>query len=242
MACRIGLPVVGLVGRRRGEPALSHEQRVGHARSVDGGGFTHRKQCVGQRATGKLVTCPRGCEIVVVARTTHFDERTMFRPDGTVPTPWWQLPPSAAGDASRLVLLGQDHHGAEMRWFTEVQAWRGDTKPITVESFEGVVRNWEDRPRGPERQNDLRFCAILVLPPDGPTELYVDTRARCNLDALGRDATRCARVGREFGFDSEWDQLPDGSWTTGLGTGKVVAADLADGRGGRVPVDPSDRF
>lgn len=184
---------------------------------------------------------PRGTEIVVAADTVEFDRRTLYRPDGKIETPWWQLPPSSGGDRGRLVLLGVDHH-TRTRWFTETST--DDVAPTTlsIDGYDGEVRLWSDRPNGGARQNDFRFCAMLRVSPDWKPTLYVDTRARCNFDSLGATAGRLIAEARTTGFDGGWDRLHDDSWVTGLATARVLAADIDEGRGMRRPEDPRGAY
>lgn len=192
----------------------------------------------GGRVLGRLSQAS-GTQIVVVTTSVAFDARTLYRADGSVVTPWWEMPPSVGGDPERVVLLGKDHHDGK-RFATEISTARRQPAPIKIQDFDGDVRLWDERPRLRRRDNDLRFCALLRVTPTGRAELYIDTRARCNMDALGRDATRLLADVTEYGYDTGWEKHADGSWTTGLATMRVLMADSADGRGSRRPTDVRD--
>ncbi|QTE28543.1 hypothetical protein [Pengzhenrongella sicca] len=62
----------------------------------------------------------------------------------------------------------------------------------------------------------VELCAVLEVGGIGKPVLYVDDRARCNHEALLEDVLTVLSALNENGPDGGWDELEDGTLTTGI--------------------------
>lgn len=82
------------------------------------------------------------------------------------------------------------------------------------ENFVGEVRQWDELPFQVPQGTD--FCAVLQVSRDGKSALYVDDRSRCNHAHLADDVAALIRSFKRGQLDAGWDQLPDGTYATGV--------------------------
>jgi hypothetical protein len=86
--------------------------------------------------------------------------------------------------------------------------------------FPGVLVPWEEKPA--EIDDRGLLCALLIVPPSGEAQLFVDFRARCLHDHLAHDARKLVEAARRGDLDHGWSRLPSGDLCTGISNARVL--------------------
>ncbi|MGY1885225.1 hypothetical protein ACI799_07995 [Blastococcus sp. SYSU DS0753] len=91
---------------------------------------------------------------------------------------------------------------------------------FTLLDFPGVLLSWEKKPA--EIDDRGLLCALLIVPPSGDAQLFVDCRARCSHDHLANDACKLVEAARRGDLDHGWSRLPSGDLCTGISNSRVL--------------------
>lgn len=162
-----------------------------------------------------------GGRVAILAMPVRFDAALLSAldspSDGLSP---WAIPGTQGEHEPYgwIVHRGTDGTRRSTEFNTELRAT--EQRPFSLPDFPGVIRPWNERPTAIDDRG--LECAVLVCSSSEQPQLFVDTRARCDHQHLGRDATDLVIAHQRGKLDHGWGRLGNSGHYTCISMPRVL--------------------